>query len=357
MKYLLLLFGFILLLIACRKDKVSYTPTPYELQIPSHFPSMNIPADNPFTVEGIALGRRLFYEEQLSGDNTISCATCHAPAAAFSDTNQFSKGIDNIQGTRNAMPLFNMGWQSFFFWDGRAKTLEEQLLEPVPNPIEMHQSWKKTVEKLNADIAYKNRFFQAFGEAGIDSIKVAKALAQFIRTLISGTSKYDVMYKHENNLVLSATEQAILQTVTVEEWGGYDLFKSMNGADCFHCHNGPLMQVKKFSNNGLDVAFTDLGRGAVTNNSNDNGKFKVPSLRNITLTAPYMHDGRFSSLDQVIEHYSTGIHQSPTIDPLIEFAFQGGVQLGAQEKDLLKKFLNTLTDYTFVNNPAFKKPN
>ena len=149
----------------------------------------------------------------------------------------------------------------------------------------------------------------------------------------------------------------LLPTVDSEEWAGYDLFKSLNGADCFHCHNGPLMRVKKFSNNGLDAVFTDLGRGAISGNSNDNGKFKVPTLRNIALTAPYMHDGRFATLDEVIEHYSSGIHHSPTIDPLIEFASQGGVQLDAQEKYLLKKFLLTLTDLKFVNNPKFSDPN
>jgi cytochrome c peroxidase len=165
------------------------------------------------------------------------------------------------------------------------------------------------------------------------------------------------MYKFENNMTLTASEQTILQTIDNEEWAGYDLFKSLNGADCFHCHNGPLMQVKKFSNNGLDLSFSDLGRGSVTGNANDNGKFKVPTLRNIALTAPYMHDGRFATLDEVIEHYSSWINHSATIDPLIEFASQGGVQLDSQEKYLLKKFLLTLTDYNFINNLKFKDPN
>lgn len=357
MKYLFLIFLGVVIFLSCKKDKVGHVPTPYELEIPSHFPDMIIPSDNPMTVEGVELGRKLFYEKKLSGDNTMSCATCHAPEHAFTDPNQFSVGIDGIQGTRNSMALINMGWQDFFFWDGRAKTLEEQILEPVPNPIEMHQSWSAAVSKLNSDMNYRNMFFKAFNEEGIDSIKVSKAIAQFIRTMISGSSKFDVMYKYENTMSLSNAEQSILISVTPEEWAGYDLFKSLNGADCFHCHNGALMQVKKFSNNGLDATFTDLGRGAVTGNPSDYGKFKVPTLRNIALTGPYMHDGRFSTLDEVIEHYSSGIHQSATIDPLIEFASQGGVQLDAQEKDLLKKFLLTLTDHNFVNNPDFKDPN
>ncbi|MFM7636869.1 MAG: cytochrome-c peroxidase [Crocinitomicaceae bacterium] len=343
---------------SCRKDNTRYLPTPYNLEIPSHFPDMIIPADNPMTVEGVELGRFLFYEKRLSGDNTQSCASCHLPSASFSDPNQYSTGIDGIQGNRHSMALVNLGWEDFFFWDGRKTTLETQILEPVPNPIEMHQSWKRTIEKLNANINYRNRFFKAFGEEGIDSTKATKAIAQFIRTLISGESKYDVMYKYENNLSLNSSEQAILQTVDVEEWAGYDLFKSLNGADCFHCHNGPLMRVKKFSNNGLmPNSADDRGRADVTNNPEDNYKFKVPTLRNIALTAPYMHDGRFATLDEVIEHYSSGIHMSPTIDPLIEFGSQGGVQLDAQEKYLLKKFLLTLTDQKFVLNPNFQDPN
>lgn len=357
MKYLVSVFILIVLIFSCRKDRVEYKATPYVLDIPSHFPDMIIPADNPMTVEGVELGRYLFYEKKLSGDNTMSCASCHFPESSFSDPNQYSTGIDGIQGNRQSMALVNMGWENFFFWDGRKTTLEEQIIDPVINPIEMHESWKNAVSKLNKDMNYRNRFFRAFGEEGIDSIKAAKAIAQFIRTMISGQSKFDVMYKYENGMSLSSSEQSIFQTIDPEEWAGYDLFKSLNGADCFHCHNGPLMRVKKFSNNGLlPNSFNDIGRAAVTNNPEDNYKFKVPTLRNIALTAPYMHDGRFATLDEVIEHYSSGIHMSPTIDPLIEFGSQGGVQLDAQEKYLLKKFLLTLTDNNFINNPKFKDP-
>ncbi len=342
---------------SCKKDNTGYSPQPYVLEIPSHFPDMIIPADNPMTVEGVYLGRKLFYEKQLSGNNTMSCGACHAPASSFSDPNQFSTGIDGIQGTRNSMALINLGWQNFFFWDGRAKTLEEQILGPVPNPIEMHQSWPDAVGKLNASQEYKNLFYKAFGTTEIDSTLVSKAIAQFLRTMISGSSKYDVMYKYINGMSLSADDQITLASVSADEWAGYDLFKSLNGADCFHCHNGALMQVNKFSNNGLDLTFTDNGRGAITGLASDNGKFKVPTLRNIALSGPYMHDGRFTTLDQVIEHYSSGINQSSTIDPLIEYAFQGGVQLDSQEKNQLKQFLLTLTDYNFVNNPDFQDPN
>ena len=355
-RFLACIFGIVVIVYACKKDVTVAIQTPYDLKIPSHFPDMIIPADNPMTVEGVALGRKLFHDKLLSGDQSMSCATCHMPESSFSDHNQFSTGITGAVGTRNSMALINLGWQEFFFWDGRAKSLEEQILEPVPNPIEMHLNWKDAQARLNANNEYKTMFVRAFGTNKIDSTLVSKAIAQFLRTMISGKSKFDVMYKYENNIPFDAGDQAIYQSVTASEWAGYDLFKSLNGADCFHCHNGPLMQVKKFSNNGLDGAFADLGYGKVTGNPGDNGKFKVPTLRNIALSAPYMHDGRFQTLDEVIEHYSTGIVQSPTIDPLIEFAFQGGVQLDATEKDLLKQFLMTLTDYDFVNNPDFKAP-
>ena len=356
MKYLFVIFCIVAIFISCRKDKIGYTPTPYELEIPSHFPSMIIPENNPMTKEGVSLGRMLFYEERLSGDNSMSCATCHAPENSFTDPNQFSTGIDGIAGTRNSMALINLGWQKFFFWDGRAKSLEEQILEPIPNPLEMHQKWKDAVSKLQQDVEYRNMFYKAFGEEGIDSIKVSKAIAQFIRTMISGSSKYDVMYKFENSLILNSVDQSILSSVSPEEWAGYDLFKSLNGADCLHCHSGILMHINKFSNNGLDATFTDQGRGAITGSPNDMGRFKIPTLRNIALTAPYMHDGRFGTLDEVIEHYSSELVSSPTIDPLMEHLSSGGVQLDSQEKDLLKKFLMTLTDYSFINNPEFQDP-
>ena len=356
MKWVFVFFTLIAVFFACKKGKIEIIQTPYVLDIPSHFPEMQIPLDNPMTVEGVALGRKLFYEKRLSLDNTVSCGTCHAPDQSFTDGLQFSEGIDGQLGNRNAMALVNLGWNEAFFWDGRSKTLEEQILEPVINPIEMHETWSNVVLKLTSDVNYRNMFFRAFNTTKIDSIQASKAIAQFIRTMISGSSKYDVMYKFQNNLPLSNSENDMLGTVTPGEWAGFDLFKSLNGADCFHCHNGPLMQVQKFSNNGLDATFTDKGRGDVTGDPNDDGKFKVPTLRNIEFTAPYMHDGRFATIDDVIDHYSHFVQISPTIDPLIEFAFQGGVQLDAFEKDLIKQFLLTLSDDEFINNPDFKEP-
>ena len=347
----------IVMLASCKKDTTEYIPEPYELRIPSHFPEMIIPDDNPMTVEGVELGRKLFYENRLSGDNSMACAACHAPQHAFTDINQYSTGIDGIQGNRNSMALINLGWNNFFFWDGRAATLEDQIIGPVINPIEMHDEWSNVVFKLNQDIEYKNDFFKAFGTSEIDSVLAAKAIAQFIRTMISGNSKFDVMYKFENGLAMSPEEQSLYSTVTLEEKAGYDLFKSATGADCFHCHNGPLMQVQNFSNNGLYLVHTDPGRGGVNGNPNDIGKFKIPTLRNIAYTAPYMHDGSLADLDAVIEHYSTGVEKnSPNIDPLMEMADFGGVQLDALQRSHLKAFLLTLSDPSFINNPDFQEP-
>ena len=356
MRFSALLFFCCTMFLSCKKDKVQSMPTPYTLKIPSHFPDMPIPADNPMTVEGVALGRKLFYEKKLSGDNTMACASCHAPANAFSDPNQFSEGIDGIVGTRNSMALINLGWNEDFFWDGRAKSLEEQIIIPVTDPIEMHDTWMNVSSELQSSVEYRNMFFSAFGVTEIDSIYAAKAIAQFIRTMISGNSKFDVIYKVENNLALTDDEASLYATVSASEKAGYGLFKDLNGADCAHCHNGALMQVQGFSNNGLDAIFSDRGRGLITNNVLDDGKFKIPTLRNIAYSAPYMHDGRFATLDDVIDHYSSGIQISNTLDPLIEFSDFGGVQLDAFEKDLLKQFLLTLSDENFINNPDFKEP-
>lgn len=342
---------------ACKKEPKVYQVTPYQLNIPSHFPDMPIPPDNPMTVEGVELGRKLFYEKRLSSDNTISCASCHAPNKGFSDDRQFSIGVNGAVGRRQSMALVNLGWQQFFFWDGRASTLEQQVLHPIQDPTEMNLTFDEAQRRLEGNLEYKRLFLKAFGTHYITKEYISKAIAQFLRTLISGNSKYDVMYKYANNIPLTPADQSIYQSITVEEWAGYDLFQSLNGADCFHCHNGPLMQVQRYSNNGLDAVFTDLGRAEVTGNPADQGKFKIPTLRNIALTAPYMHDGRFNTLEEVINQYSHHVKVTPTIDPLIEFAFQGGVQLSANEKMLLKAFLLTMTDYSFINNPNFADPN
>lgn len=320
------------------------SPTPMSLNIPATFsrflPAPTIPVDNPTTVEGVRLGKKLFFDKRLSDDLSQACASCHLPSQSFDDTNRFSIGIDGIAGTRNAMPIFNHAWNSNgkFFWDGRAFGLEEQALEPVTNPIEMHDTWANVVAKLQADSDYPGMFNAAFGTASIDSLLAAKAIAQYERTLISGNSRFD-----------KYTQRQI--ALTSSELSGYNLFMSESGADCFHCHGditNPLWTDNLFHNNGLDATFSDNGLGDITGNPADNGKFKTPSLRNLVFTAPYMHDGRFQTLDEVIDHYSTGLQASPTISPLLKHIGDGGVLLNPQEKADLKAFLLTLTDSSFV---------
>lgn len=322
-----------------------YNPTSYTLKIPKGLPEMVIPEDNPMTVEGVELGRKLFYEKKLSGNNTMSCASCHNQAQGFTDNGKaVSTGIDGIAGNRNAMQLINVGYGFSFFWDGRAKSLEDQALGPVPNPIEMHEKWPDAMDKLQADVEYPSLFFKAFGTQEIDSNLVAKAIAQFERTLVSGNTPVDKFVNSTADLPTSAKL-------------GYIIYTTEQG-DCFHCHpvsNG-LYTDNLFRNNGLDETFLDSGLAAVTKDPNDLGKFKVPTLRNIAQTAPYMHDGRFATLEEVIEHYNEGGHPSSTIDPLMKHVGTG-LNLSPDQKQNLLDFLKSLTDEEFMNNSDFSDPN
>ncbi len=347
--------GFLFIFTACSKneEKGILTHTPISLNIPTLFKEKIlppiIPVNNPQTVEGIALGRKLFYDPILSANNTLACANCHSPENAFTDSNQFSEGIDGVQGTRNSMPLFNLAWNydEKFFWDGRTFSIENQALEPVRDPIEMHNKWPSAMTDLQNHSQYPELFKNAFGTSKIDSTLVTKAIAQFVRTLISGNSRFD---KHLRGEI----------TLSSSELNGFNIFMAEDKGDCFHCHgnaNNPLWTDNIFHNNGLDATFTDLGLGAITGDPADNGKFKSPSLRNLKFTAPYMHDGRFETLDEVINHYSEGLTNSPTIDPLMKAINNNGVQLSDNEKIDLKAFLLSLSDDEFVNNPAFRPTN
>ena len=342
---------FILICSSCSNESVDfYTPTPSPLQIPKLFENniLNpvISINNPQTVEGIALGKKLFFDPILSANNTQACADCHAPENAFSDADRFSDGIDGILGDRNSMPLFNLAWNydEKFFWDGKSFSLEHQAFIPVTDPIEMKSTWSHVEQKLQEHSEYPNLFNLTFGTSTIDSTLVTKAIAQFERTLISSNSKFDKFLLNET-------------TLTSEELNGFNVFMDETKGDCFHCHGSdknPLWTDNLFHNNGLDTTFSDLGLGEITGDPADNGKFKSPSLRNLAFTAPYMHDGRFATLDEVINHYSEGLQNSATIDPLMKKVAQGGVQLSAQDKSNLKAFLLTLSDFDFINNPSFK---
>jgi cytochrome c peroxidase len=343
-----------LILFSCKDDEgEQYSATPAPLDTPDLFQSLLssplIPETNPQTVEGIALGRKLFYDPILSGDGTQACANCHGSQNTFTDPLRFSIGIDGIAGNRNSMPLFNMAWNfnEKFFWDGRASTLEEQVFDPIENPIEMHNTSENAVASLQATIEYPEMFASAFGTPTINRTLVSKAIAQFERTLISANSKFD---QH-----LQGTA-----TLTVSEANGLAIFMDETKGDCFHCHgnpNSPLWTDNAFHNNGLDDVFTDRGLGEFTGDPRDFGLFKSPSIRNLAYSAPYMHDGRFNTLDEVINHYSDGLIFSPTIDPLMKTIAQGGVQLTQTDKDDLKAFLLSLSDPSFLNNPDFQNPN
>ncbi len=320
-----------------------FDPTPYLIEIPKGFPDMIIPDDNPMTVEGLELGKKLFYDPILSADNTQSCGSCHAQEFAFTDNGKrFSEGIDGSIGTRNSMNLINAAWMPDLFWDGRSSNLEEQALEPVPNPIEMHLEWIEAMKKLNNHDDYPDMFFKAFGTRDIDSMLVVKAIAQFERTMISSDSKWDKYLNGEATLSQSETK-------------GFEIFFTEKG-DCFHCHGTILFTDNLFHNNGLDSVFSDHGLAEVTANPNDIGKFRAPTLRNVFFTAPYMHDGRFETIEEVIDQYSEGVKWSPTIDPLMKQVGQGGIRLNEEDKLNLIAFLKVLTDSTFVNNPDFSNP-
>lgn len=310
--------------------------------ITQRFPQVQLPADNPLTEEGVALGRQLFHDTRLSINGTQSCASCHDQKNAFADPRRFSLGAQQQAGKRNAMPLFNLAWHQGFFWDGRAATLREQVLMPIQDKNEMNETLPNVIAKLNAEQECKTAFAKAFGSPGITAERMAKALEQFLLTFISQESRFDRAARKVAEL--SESEKRGLQLFVTE----FDPKRGLRGADCFHCHGGTLFTSQSFANNGLELAPDDLGRMAVTKDAADRGKFKTPSLRNIARTAPYMHDGRFATLEEVVEHYSGGVRRSPTLDPNLAKHPEAGIQLSAQEKADLVAFLKTLTDESFT---------
>ena len=343
----------IILIAACNPDQIEQEPTSYGTPIPFpkpvNFPPVDMPIDNPLTTEGVQLGRHLFFDKRLSGDNTQSCATCHLQESNFSDPRQFSVGIDGSVGDRNAMVIMNLAWQSFFFWDGRSHSLEDQALQPITNPIEMNTTWEAVIAKLEADPRYVTMFTDAFGPNSITKENAAKAISQFERTMISANSKFDKRSRGE-------------YTFTTLEEDGYQIFNSEQG-DCFHCHGdantgnlfGALGDLQ-FSNNGIDsVLKPNTGFEVVTGDSLDRAKFKIPSLRNVEYSFPYMHDGRFATLQEVIEFYNTGGHITYTIDPNMKKAGVGQNWTNYQKSALLA-FILTLSDDSFITDTTFTDP-
>ncbi|MCC9138314.1 cytochrome-c peroxidase [Pontibacter silvestris] len=351
--------GFVL---ACSSEKdaepkvESATPVPYQLEIPAVFPqNYTIPADNPMIEEGVELGRYLFYEKMLSGNNTMSCGSCHQQDKAFTDGKALAVGIDGIAHKRSTMSLGNVLWATQLNWDGSALSLEQQARGPIENQDELHENLAGAAQELQATALYPPMFQKAFGTSTITEEDILKALAQFVRTLVSSHSRYDRYLQGKEEL-------------TPEELEGMQLFMThpepsigLRGGNCGDCHGGTLTSMNTFHNNGLDETFTDNGLGDVTGNPVHNGLFKAPSLRNIALTAPYMHDGRFQSLEDVLDHYNDHLkYNSPNLDPLIIEAsneVNGKTLLITQEeKRKIIAFLHTLTDATFITDERFSDP-
>jgi len=380
MRRLLLLVGMIVcvavLFSSCTKDPPDepvYIPTPYDFEIPKYFPTeLNIPDDNPMTVEGVELGRYLFYDGRLSGrthpDSLMSCGTCHIQANSFECGIDHPKyigghphGLTGIETPHFMLPMINLVWNnSGYLWNGviseenpkpQYRNLESLVWMGIIAPHEINGDTNQVKALFQNIGGYPELFRRAFGDATITMDRINKAVAQFVRTLISSNTKFDRYMRGEEQL-------------TESELSGFVLFTTEEGADCFHCHGGfgnPLFTTNLFYNNGKDTLFTgpfedSRDRYHVTGDDLDLGAYKSTTLRNIELTAPYMHDGRFKTLDEVIDFYSHDVMWSPYINPLMHHVAKGGVQLIPKEKEDLKAFLRTLKDEKFLTNPAYARP-
>ncbi len=354
---------------ACTHDETAFSPTPYQLTVPKFFPTrMNIPADNPMTVEGVELGRYLFYDGRMSGntepEKMMSCGTCHLQSKSFEcgiDHPKFSGGrtfgITGILTPHYMLPMINLVWnESGYLWSGSIsesnpnpsqRNIEDIVGMAVTAPHEFAGDTIKTKALIQSIQGYPELFEKAFGSRTVTMRNISKAIAQFVRTLISSGSKFDKYMRGE-------------QQLSTQELSGYVLFMTEDGADCFHCHGGsgnPLFTTNLFYNNGKDSGFNDpRDRFSVTGDPKDHGAYKATTLRNIELTGPYMHDGRFKTLEEVIDFYSQGIIWSPYIHPLMHHANDGGIQLTPGEKADLIAFIRTLRDDAFLTNPAYGAP-
>jgi len=362
-------FLMVLLFPACKDDVPEYNPTPYQIIVPKYFPTqMNIPADNPMTVEGVDLGRFLFYDGRLSGNpepgKMMVCGSCHLQARSFECGIDHPKytggrpfGITGIVTPHYMLPMVNLVWnESGYFWSGlvsednpnsNQRNLEDIVYLGVTAPHEMAGDTNKTKALIQSIPGYPELFAKAFGSHTVTFRNISRAIAQFIRTFTSSDSKFDRYMRGEIQL-------------STQELNGYVLFMTEDGADCFHCHGGsgnPLFTTNLFYNNGKDSVFSDpRDRFSVTGDPSDKGAYKATTLRNIELTGPYMHDGRFKTLEEVINFYSEGIIWSPYVHPLMHHSYDGGIQLTEPEKKDLIAFIKTLRDETFLTNPAFGAP-
>ena len=313
----------------------------------------NTPANNPVTNNAATLGRSLFYDNRLSLNQTVSCSSCHQPAAGFSDPRPFSVGFNGGLTDRNSMGLTNARWyqRARFFWDERAATLEDQVLQPIQNSVEMGMTLPALVTRLSAEPFYATLFTNAFGDPTVTSDRISKALAQFVRSIISTNSRYDQGRAAGVNFT----------NLTAQENEGRILFTTPTLANCAACHGTDnFIPGANINNNGLENPYIDKGRGAVTNRPQDEGLFKVPSLRNIELTGPYMHDGRFATLEAVVEFYNSGVVAHPNLSgPLRDGPGSNQprrLNLTAAQKAALVAFMKTLTDTSVTTDPRWQDP-
>lgn len=315
-------------------------------------PEPELPADNRLTEQGVKLGRMLFYETRLSGNNSLACASCHKQENAFSDTNRFSTGIDGLEGHRQAMSAVNMLWNTNgYFWDGRAQKLRDQSIIPIQDDLEMNETMENVVEKLEQDTLYKHQFFRAFGSEDISSYRIGLALEQFLNSIVSYRSKYDLFLEGEATFT---EEEELGMELFFEEYNPY--FPQTSGADCGHCHGGKNFSSQEYMNNGLDSIYNDNGRYDVTGLESDRGAMKVTTLRNIELTPPYMHDGRFNTLEEVIDHYNEGLRYNASLNPALAMTMGTGLMLNGTDKAALIAFLRTLTDSNLIQDSRYASP-
>lgn len=322
---------------SCRKKSNAFKATPFPFELPSNFPVTSFYQTNTLTVEGVELGRRLFYDGKLSKDGTISCGYCHEQRAAFGTyDHDLSHGINFQHSNRNAPPLFNLGWYTSFGWDGRHNNLSAIIESHINSSIDMGETTTGVVNKLKNTANYPQLFQSAYGSTEINRERLLNALAQFVSSFISAGSRYDSV-------------KAGKAFFTTNEQAGYNLFISK----CNSCHAEPLFSDFSYRNNGLPMTvLQDKGRMSVTGNRNDSLKFRVPTLRNLFYSFPFMHDGRFIAFSQVFDHYQNGIVQSPTLDPLLTT----GIPLTVAEQTALVDFLKTLGDQSFISNGRLTAP-
>ena len=342
MKKIVIAFIGVCTFLSCKKEEV-YTNVALVFEKPANFPEPDYDLNsNPITEKGFELGKKLFYDGKLSSDGVVSCAFCHQQKFAFTHHgHQFSHGVEDRVGKRNTPPIQNMAFQNQFSWDGAAFHLDLFPIIPITNPVEMDETVTNVLKKLKEDAAYTRLFSQAFEDGKINADNTFKAMSQFMLMMVSANSKYDKYIRGEKGGDFS-----------VEEKNGLQLFKNK----CASCHTSDVFTDNSFRNNGLPInpVINDLGRMTVTLVEEDKYKFKVPSLRNIELTAPYMHDGRFGSLNSVLNFYINGVQETPNLDPILKNTNGTlGIQLTEEEKENIIAFLKTLTDEQFITDKRF----